>query len=800
VPVKENLDTTHMTDSRTVEAVSTAKMLPLDKEFMFGCMTQNHDPSILSFLSKPVVLASGVFSATDQATTFPRFDMPSSLLANTLYARKLEGNLMFKADLEFTLTVNANPFQQGRYFLCWCPSGGADSATGTADVWQSAHTFSAVQRSQLPHAEIDLSTQSKVVLEVPFVSAYSCWAAYPTTAHTLDTGAIRIFPYDAILTGSGGSITAGYTLWARFLNIQVAAAAIPHSSGSFQKKTSTHTKGRDASKQEQLSKGAGPIEKVMNLGSQLSPLLMLNPVTAPFTGVVSWATDLMGGVAASFGWSKPLNLDKNYIIQKDIMHNFCSYDALDNSKPMSYSVENRVENIKGYSGTDLDELDFGNFLSINSYIGQYFPFTTANASGDRLTSINVSPGATASTMVDANGHNVWCYTPLSWLNENFTYWRGGISYTFKMVKTKFHSGRISVSFSPTNAYIGGATVTYANLPYLNRHIIDISDYTEFTINVPFVFPVPYAETRDITGSLGTLDIFVVDELVGPSTVSTYINFLVEAKALPDFEFAVPSINTTIPVFGSPILATPHSSGNFIDFIGDTGDVAMSLAPARSCIGERITSLRQMLKIPNLMISSSAFAPNSYLNIVPFACEVAYSQPIIPITYPLFSSDLYAQLQSMFALSRGSVRFKVIHNYTVPVDDTIVVAYLTDFENYFTGRDFISSSNSDINGHTVDNNYPTSGGLVVISDVLSRGGLEVQVPAYNATHSRSGPNAICSTGGFGTINGVTNLPHQALTVYKPFGYHLGRNISRSCGDDGDFGCFVSVPPMQHAAPS
>lgn len=78
--------------------------------------------------------------------------------------------------------------------------------------------------------------------------------------------------------------------------------------------------------------------------------------------------------------------------------------------------------------------------------------------------------------------NVSYSTPLSYLSQPFAYWRGGIRFRFSIVKTQFMQGRLQFFYSP-----GSDVVTVDDQSELYTGTIDISECSDFIVEIPFMF-------------------------------------------------------------------------------------------------------------------------------------------------------------------------------------------------------------------------------------------------------------------------------------------------------------------------
>jgi hypothetical protein len=180
----------------------------LDANAFGDSFTNTAPPDIARFLGKPTVMESGTFKNTDGPTTFSSHPWYDPLKANII-AEKIKGIYTVKADLVLTLNVNATPMQQGRYILAFLSTAGS-SSTAKSTEWYRMHRPTLVQILQLPHVEVDLSTQTEAVLRVPWVSMYNSYYYNPVGEWNTNPGSFFLYPYEPLTTGSGGSLDAGY--------------------------------------------------------------------------------------------------------------------------------------------------------------------------------------------------------------------------------------------------------------------------------------------------------------------------------------------------------------------------------------------------------------------------------------------------------------------------------------------------------------------------------------------------------------------------------------------------------------
>lgn len=775
--------------------------------------------SIQDWLRRPTIIHSGVLSASDAVGTFPQLSCMSALFASSNMYNKIQGAFGIRATTVYKLQVNGNKFMQGRYMLSHIPCGGTPLSGGAAIIWAKNHSFTLAQRSQLPHVELDLACDTSCVLRVPYVSAYDYYPVNSqnwNTTQLADPGFVQMYPYVPLTAPTGGA-TPSFTLWAWFEDIELVGAVVPQSGAKFSKKPPTE--------QEQASAGVGPISstlsKVSNAASILGEIPLLSSVAYP----ASWVAGVLSRSASALGWSKPINLEHFSKVQKSIFPYMGNFDAVDNSNPLSLSCKNQVEAAPGFAGTDIDEMAFSSFLTIPTWCGTY-DWTTSTAPSANICTFNLAPqnfytSATDSTTSYTN------FTPMGLLSNRFSYWRGGFVFTIKLVKTSFHSGRLTFWFNPAESVLGSVTAltTEGQRYFVQREILDVREANEFTITIPFTSLAPYRTTVDApTGSMGMMGISVLDALNNPSSVSNTVSVIVEVHATPDFEFAVPRQSNFVPVCNvvpqgnvcftactsdvseihisqkpTTDVIRPQSGAKFntesnvcnltTAMVGTSRFSKNDCSPARICIGEKINSFRSMLKVSSLMAWSTASIDNTvFRNILPFAISATVSSAAPSGSTANLLPDLYSLLGSIFAMSRGGVRLKIIPN---AMETTMMRAYSNEVPYGTSGATQpIAFGTTDILGRSTANSMRSVPQVIATTD--NTRGIELQIPQYHFLHSRA--NADQAVGG-GVSYLYTYTNHRmAVSVSCTPAPASGTSIWRSGSDDCSFGSFVSIPPV------
>lgn len=789
-----NASTTSFIADANIVSVQKAAAFKLDRR-LFTSSSDGFSQEIRDFMGKPVINRSGLFSTGDTISTsgFAVTSEPVYTIANNvIYSDKLKGYLGFRATQCFRLVVNANRFQQGRYMVYAVNMAGGGGNNKLVSGWASTLT----QRTTLPHVEFDLNCDTEAVIKLPYVSALNFFPLVAVTAASYAGSmySVGISPYVA-LSATSGPTTCSYTLWTWFEDVELVGPATPQSgriSTSRRNKSEVERETRDMDR---------PISSTLMKVSKVAGLFNGVPLLSSYTTNVSWLADLLGNAAAVFGFSKPNQIASTSRISQAIAPYLGTLDTMDNSWPLSLTAKNALSTVTGLGGTDFDELSFKYLFSIPYWV-QTSTFTTSNVVGDVLATMIVRPVPFQYT-VTTNGVTTYNWGPLGFISNYFGYWRGTLIYKFKFVKTEFHSGRIAICYQPAVQHVAQSTFipNYNSSNYVHREIIDLREANEITIEIPFLSALPYAlsDWTKYGSGTGSWTIYVVDKLVAPATVSSSISIIVEMAAGPDFEFAVPTASNWTPA----MQATPQSgldTPNSVCEITSAKAIGSSSTlnndghmNAATCIGEKISSVRSMLKIfTPITRSLTGQTPGSYVNMVPYALPYAYLSTVPEQTTQ--APDFLGTIHSMYAFSTGGVRMKVL-----PVGSSTDNAPLVAYSGYVPSalvkpgmlNSVVTSGTNDFIQSTVGESRNFG---CTILERQNNSAVEVQIPQYFKTRMRITGDCAVTSSTVAYNHGDTGLaPPLFVSIRVPYTYG-SLSAYRAASDDFGLGGFNSVPPM------
>lgn len=788
-------DTTVFVDDGNVVVRDPSHVAHIDDTILQMQDTNFDEQSIKTFLSRPIILRQGNFNITDTYSFLDSMSMPYAALTSAnavMWREKLRGIFGIRMDMKFRLVVNANRFQQGRYAMGWVPLAGPKRTTSSLKEISvnNSHVATLVQRTTIPRVEVDLASDTVAELVVPFVSSRTFYNLNAVLAATNEypLGFLNIYPYSPLVSPAGSTV-AGYTLYVSFENVHLFGASSPQSG------LKRHVRIAD---KEVSQKASGPISSVSQAISKGFKEFANIPLLSTYATGISWVADRVTNVASVFGWSKPLAGDSmaKMLIMQAPNHNTIDGDS--DARAMSYLTKPGVVAFAGASGTDYDEMDFSYIVRKPAWFNT-MTWSNTMVSGTILTNgtIGVMPYH-QTTVLSSNN-----YQPVAFVASFFQFWRGSMRFRFKVVKTEFHSGRISVAFYPGNAlatYTGGE-------PYVHRQIVDIRDSVEFEFVVPFISDAPWLDTRT-----GNLIFTVVDPLVHPATVSSSITILCEVSGGEDFEVAVPNppLNITPTVF-TPQSGLTNENSLITMNIGNTSIVADPIVATSLAVGDKITNFRSFLKryTPLRYLDNSNATGTKFngASVAMYTDAVYTVLNVPPANY--IRADHYSIVLSCYAISRGGVRIRNIINKNL-LQATSTNPYGPSMATIWTKSDATPYFAQTTPIFTFPDNSaePTTGAHVVYQDLAYNGVLTIEQPQYSNTFLRSVADQVIVQGGLsstafsvGTQSSVCNqmvhfaLPAKTTISVPSIEGQSVHNFTRALADDADFGCFISVPPMR-----
>lgn len=722
------------------------------------------------YLEKPAVLGKYTWAAQVAGTHIAVIDLPSALLAIPHINKKVSGFLNIRGTITIQVLVNGNPFQSGRLLCHYLPMAQINA------YFPGMRNRSLISMTQQPRVELDVNCDSTVSMDLPHVGPFPYYSIFDQSG---PWGRFYVTVYAPLATGSSGTTTNEVTVQAFFKRVDLVTP------------TYLTAQGRDKQEQESKALAKGTVSGALSTVSKVAGSLSKVPGLSGMATPVSWATGILSGAAAAFGFSKPFNETGTSKISPMIGQHMANCDGDDTSQQLGTFVTNRVKMCPSLGGGDVDEANLLHICQIPAYFGDV-TWNVTDVSDAQLFAINIVPSNFRTKNNYLTTHDWVDCVPMTYMHYFFAFWRGSIRIRLKFVSTALHSGKVLLIYAP-----GGTGATgVANSGYCMREVLDLRTKTEWEFLLPYSANVPYQEvphpTAGAVGTNGILTCLVMNPLVCPVSVSQSVQILLEASAGPDFELANPRQAVGWAPFCDDawLVAQGADDGPTNDCIveADVGFGGANISTggvdiASLCIGEKITSIYQLLKRFTPCKVDGSAAPRSVssqttYDIRPFTLNFLLDTdgtvPILP-RYP--SLDYYNYFVPMFAFSRGGVRIKCMR-YEAQADPAPWFATQYYSTATTTGADSVTGSGDQL-APMVHNNFAHGQGIEVAVPQYTRGLARVNRPSFNA-----GPEP-CDFYGSNNRVAVGSTDSSDKIIY------------RAVADDFQVGFFIGVPALNIA---
>lgn len=750
--------------------------------------------SIKEFMAKPYLIWQGNITNVTYGTTIYSTQVSDRLLANPLWTNKIQGYNLFRGTACFRLQVNATPFQQGKLIMHFLPNIRADMSTTARNIEAALHTTTLLAATQHPNVELDYRDTS-AEFRVPYITPVSY---FDMTSQKYDWGKLYIDVLAVLKYGAAGSTAVSASLFMWFEDVELSApyyqAQSARGSHPSVKDFSNKLKIGKTQDNEKKESNNGWLSKTANSGKVVADALTNVPVIGEIAGIASGVLGAVGSVASWFGFSRPVNLDK---IQHVTQHPFrFSHNAVgyNDSDVLALNPDAHQSMLVDFAGARADEMSFNFLKKIPVYVGG-FAINTTDVEDTLLYSTEISPKYQRNAAVIAGATSVvtvHAYGPMGYLSNMMKCWRGGITYTFKFIKTEFHSCRLLFIFSPL-LYTGGTSINTDESNYCLREIVDIRTDSEVSITMPWLINLEWLDTSLDPTSInksGTLYVRVLNKLVAPETCSQSMDVQVYISAADDFDLAVPVPNN----FQPPVMA----QGDFgDDMIGNSQSSGLSNIHNITTIGDTFTSIKQLLNVLTPVFTTVALTGDMiyYPSYVGVSAITAATDLVM--TGPMLGGDYFANLSLGYYLSRGGVRFAIPTTSSSTLQDRTSAAMMLSYREtdpfigagsqvYTNPSSFLYQPAGAFNPAIP---YATACGINTISS-NDKAIIDVVMPQYSLTPVRQNIPRV-PNGGLA----IGSLPvDQSSCVLKVQTTAHQHTIYRAGADDYCLGYFIGFPTV------
>jgi len=527
------------------------------------------DLQLGKFLGRPTAIASFNWSTSDTLGVKSTILPWSLFLNNTNIRKKIDNFAFLRGKLHIKVMVNGTPFQFGLIRACYSPLLGLvndkirTTPVGTEPIL--------TPYSQQPGFFITPAANAGGQMELPFFY-HKNWLDITGKNNVDNFGTINfvIFaPLGVAVTGGTTSVTVQVFAWMSDVELMGSTASLALQGDEYD---------------ESLGVVSKPASAVANIASYLTKV----PIIGPFARATQIGATAIGSIAKIFGFTNvPVIADVHaYMPMNAPMlasgHIGTAVQKFTLDPKQELSLDPTLHGL-----TPQDELAIPYIKGKESYLGSG-TWSTSSTVDTLLFCLRVTPAlyqrANIQNTVPATVGQRLYHTPISYMSQMFYNWRGSLVIRIKIVATKFHKGRLKISYDPRS----DITSSNPDVNVVYTHIVDIGEEDDIEIEIPYHQDTPWllvdkslSDNWNTTGSLpnrigtdnGVLTVRVLTTLTAPSTGS--VKLLAFTKGGDDFEFANPSDH-----IGA------EGSNSVPSFFALQAEDVTSVMPTRYVLGEK----------------------------------------------------------------------------------------------------------------------------------------------------------------------------------------------------------------------
>ncbi len=645
------------------------------------------DIQLGSFLSRPTLVDTISWTTSDLTGVKLTTNPWSDFLSNAVIKRKLDNYAFLRGKLHLKFLLNGTPFQYGLMRTCYAPLEGIAGNRIRTNPTSALPLL--VPYSQQPGVWLHPQDNAGGEMDLPFFY-HKNWLDITSSTDVTNMGTLRYVIYAPLrVASSGGTTTVTVQTYAWMTDVELMA-----STSKLSLQGDEYVEGAISGPATAVARFAGNFSKIPGIGK--------------FARATEIGASAVAGIARLFGYTNAPVIAEVHGFHPMNAPMLASAHISVPAQKLTLDPKQELSIDPSMHGLgDEDELAIQNIVSRESFVGST-TWATTDAIDLQLFNMRINPfmGANIS-LTNTSSVEVarrMYLTPLAYVSGLFDNWRGSIILHLKVVCSKFHKGRLKISYDPLNDI--SSTSPGENSVY--THILDIGEQNDLEIEIPYHQATSWlqidhgaldnwtpgnANAPRLGYDNGLLTIRTLTNLVAPTASSIYL--LLSVKAGPDFEFANPREN----VIGNNVITHFDVQGaEEIDQVPSRWVVGDKSQPDPNRygmnFGEEICSLRNILHrastrdtvwCPDMTASSVNFFRKTY-RIMPnvpgydasaptTANKILAASGTAPFSY--LAMHPMNWISSMFVGYRGSGTFTVTPSWESPLQDFRVYRTVDD---------------------------------------------------------------------------------------------------------------------------
>ncbi len=756
------------------------------------------------FLSRPVLISTYTWNIGVHLSQ--SFDPWTLLFNNVAFKKKIDNYYLFNGSLKIKIMMNASPFYYGALLASYRPH----LATGPS-VANGAGRQELIPYSQMPHIWMYPQGNQGGTIEAPYF-APSDYIDITSSSIVASMG--RVYLNSAtILRNANGLTTTGITIqvyaWAENVKLSGPTLKLALQAGD---------------EYETDGMISGPASAVSSAASILSSV----PIIGKYASAASKIAGGVAKVAKFFGFSNTAVVSSVMPFKNLPFHAFASPEISAPIEKLTLDTKNELTidpRSVGLSGDD--DMLIKNFIQRESYLAE-FTWASEKVADDWLWGMAVTPNYFATDTI-LTSVPVLYQTPVGHLARLFRFWKGDINIRFRFICSKYHRGRVRISYDPVGNLASTATTT--NVAF--TRVFDLAKDPDVVITVPYMQSFPWSNcyTGNVTPTLygsgannynqpgfsnGSLSVRVFTATSAP-IASADISVIVSVWAGSNFEFGNPmeaptNITPLVPQAGIEELDTESTYDKPLN-VAIPGSGAYNPNMFAVNMGEKIVSLRQLFKRTQAYLTLYPLPPGANDTVV-------YTQFVIPrrpVTYgydnassvlgPKISdgsltgvnycpTTWFSYMQNCFMAQRGAWNYHVNTESEQEISCIEIGRYWGNQTNYTGQRNTISTTTT-YTRYAYPRLVKQSGGTgLSLCNQHTQVGQSISAPMYVASRYL---NTVPSN----TISGSTDEVNDRLCInlvqrFKTQGVYANTPVALSlyyhAGNDLSLIWFLCVPTL------
>lgn len=614
-------------------------------------------------LMKPINVATFPWSESDGFGAILRnIDCPDIIAQFvSLQTDVLSNYAFFRMDYVFKIQVNSTKFHQGCLIASYDPFRQFDEPTSIPTTGNKV--FNSYVATGLPNVLINASSSEPVEIEIPFDHVRNFLTTNSNRGFDL-LGRLRISVLNRLQAATGASTDVDVSVFLHATNAYVSFPIYRH----------PLLVPSLTSIPEEDHVAHGLFDSILSIGKGAVSTFG-NVATGNWGGAVKDLGSTLNEVADTFNLDKPTDpvFPHNTIIP---LGPFAHGKGVDRSTRLALDPLSTRLPDEGDFMTRASEMSWKVVTSTPMFMGRWNWSDTSTTPGTNPlfqfpVTPNISSGSVdTSTPLSNRSYNE---TFLAYAARHFCFWSGSIDYQFDFISTQFHTGKLLIAFIP-NAF--GDTPTFDQVKSCPNVIMDLQESSTVSFKVAFASPtykkrtyfdngtnLPTGETYRDDEIVGWVSVWVLNRLRVPDNVANNVDINVYIKGGDDFVLDVPrnplmEFNTSVP---PPAIL--HEAHGLQDISHTRSGGTGQSVPAVMTFGSSL--------VPDVNHFGEKFPMIDMIRRFTFNSKYAYDQalkqqalivaPRTNVTFPETNNNFLTTIGRLFALWRGSIRYKIIPN-------------------------------------------------------------------------------------------------------------------------------------------